>query len=55
MKKKTIVKILLCGLFVFLLLPAVFDEDNKETPKKSAFENATSFSPSEDSFTIPII
>lgn len=55
MKKKTIVKILLCGLFVFLLLPAVFDEDNKETPKKSAFENATSFSPSEDADTIPII
>lgn len=54
MNKRNIVKFLLCGLFIFLLLPAVFEEDSSPA-RKSAFDNATSFNPSEDIDAMPVL
>lgn len=46
MSKGIILKILLCGFVVFLLLPAVFDEEEKAPATIRPFEGATEFNPS---------
>lgn len=46
MSKGLILKIILCGFVVFLLLPAVFDEEQAKPVKKQPFEDATEFNPS---------
>ena len=46
MSKGLIFKIFICGFVVFLLLPAVFDEDEARPVKRQAFEDAVEFNPS---------